>query len=468
MHLPVAGGRPLSVDTGAMSNALEVGPYQHLVSARRYPPECGSARLALPIVTIVIAAALLYVSAGLAVLVLSLWALVLLGWLPVIGGLRPRGGPTPTDQLDIAEADLPSYTILLPVYGEANMLPQLAAAMRALDYPPDKLECLLLLEEDDRTTTAAAVRTEWPAFVSLLTVPAGQPQTKARACNIGLAHARGTLLVIYDAEDKPHPGQLREAAARFAAGGPTLACLQAPLHIRPQKDRWLEAQFALEYAVLFGFILPHMGRSCGALPLGGSSNHFRTDALRSVAGWDPFNLTEDADLGIRLLRRGLRIDTLNRPTLENAPTRLRIWHRQRTRWLSGHLQTCAMHALPHRAPPGRRLVAAAFLAVLVGRLAAGPAHALAWLLLIHQVRFAPEPIALSPWMTAFVAGLNLGLLALLVKMAPATTWPGRVLLALSHSLYWLMTVPALVDAMHRMARGDLRWLKTPHQPYSQK
>ena len=178
------------------------------------------------------------------------------------------------------------------------MVCQLIERLSRIDYPSDKLQGFLLLEAHDQATIAVARAAVRPSWLELLLIPPGSPQTKPRALNSGLALATGALLTVYDAEDTPDPLQLREAAARFAAD-PTgrLACLQAPLRIRAGR-LFLERQFAAEYASLFETALPGMARLGLPFPLGGTSNHFRVDALRAVGGWDAWNVTEDADLAL--------------------------------------------------------------------------------------------------------------------------------------------------------------------------
>lgn len=356
----------------------------------------------------------------------------------------------------------PSITILLPVYGEANMMTQLADMLHRLDYPPDRLACMILLEADDHATIAA-LKTAWPDYCRLMSVPPHGPQTKARACNYALRRCRTDLLVIFDAEDKPHPQQLREAAMRFYRADKTLACLQAPLHIQPEQGRWLQLQFALEYRLLFGFILPGLSAACASLPLGGSSNYFRTDRLLTLGGWDDHNLTEDADLGMRLAQAGYHTEMLTLPTIENAPHELVIWMPQRTRWLSGHMQTVHVHALPRKNL--RSLPAwAVCMCVLLARLISGPMHAL---MLISLLRFAnaSAPLFETDLFMGLAGAVYSGLICLLIIYSPARTWWGRIGLALSHPFYWLLTLPALLFAVKRMAFNQTDWLKSTHVPY---
>ena len=246
------------------------------------------------------------------------------------------GTPIPDDAL-------PVYSILVPVYHEANMMAQISRSLAAIDYPHDRLDALILIEADDSDTCEAAESISWPPFVRLITVRADGPKTKPRACNFGLAHAFGSLVVIYDAEDQPHPRQLRDAATRFHNAPPDLACLQAPLVIDDHKNNWLAAMFALEYRLLFTHFLPVLANFGCVIPLGGTSNHFRADILRKLGAWDSHNLTEDADLGIRLAYFGYRTEMITPPTFENAPHWLKIFLRQRIRWQSGHIQTISVH-----------------------------------------------------------------------------------------------------------------------------
>lgn len=173
----------------------------------------------------------------------------------------------------------------------------------------------------------------------IITVPAGRPQTKPRALNYALAFARGELLTIYDSEDIPEPGQLIHAASIFARRGHRLACLQAVLTFYNPDENWLTRQFTAEYAALFNVILPWLAAAGLPLPLGGTSNHFRTEALLAVGAWDPYNVTEDADLGYRFTRMGYDTDAFGSKTYEEANTRFWNWLRQRQRWLKGFLHT---------------------------------------------------------------------------------------------------------------------------------
>jgi glycosyltransferase XagB len=262
----------------------------------------------------------------------------------LLGGLtRLAGACTPLAARPpppMADEDLPAYTIIAPLYREAEVVGELLENLAAIDYPRDRLQALIVLEADDAQTLAAVRALDLPAFVQVLVAPPGTPKTKPRACNHALARARGDLVVIYDAEDMPDPGQLREAAARFAASPPSLACLQAPLRIEdPGFSLFLPSQFRLEYAAHFEVLLPALSKWGLAFPLGGTSNHFKVGPLREIGAWDAYNVTEDADVGFRLAAAGYTLGVISKPTWETAPTRWSQWLPQRARWIKGHMHT---------------------------------------------------------------------------------------------------------------------------------
>ncbi len=260
----------------------------------------------------------------------------------IAAGLVPNR-PPPPPQPAMAEQELPVYTVLVPLRHEAHMLRQLLAGLDRLDWPRNRLDVKLIIDEDDVVTLGAARALAREPPYEIVVVPAGGPRTKPMALQYALTFARGAFVTVYDAEDRPHPGQIAEAYAMFRGASPKLACLQAPLVIdNPEKSR-LASLFAVEYSTLFDGLLPALVTLRLPLPLGGTSNHFRRTALEHVGGWDPWNVTEDADLGIRLSRFGYETATVTLPTLEEAPVTLAPWMRQRTRWFKGWLQTWLVH-----------------------------------------------------------------------------------------------------------------------------
>jgi len=242
------------------------------------------------------------------------------------------------------DMNLPVYTLVVPLYREANVVHDLCEALMKLDYPLTRLDIKLMTEEDDAETRTALLSLDLPGAFEIIVAPEGKPRTKPRALNVALPLARGEFLVVYDAEDAPQDDQLRRAVEMFSSLPASVCCLQARLTIDNTGDGFLPKCFAIEYAALFDVINPGLARLGLPIPLGGTSNHFRVDALRNLRGWDAWNVTEDADLGVRLARAGFAVADLPSTTFEEAPNRYRGWKAQRARWMKGFLQTAITHS----------------------------------------------------------------------------------------------------------------------------
>jgi cellulose synthase/poly-beta-1,6-N-acetylglucosamine synthase-like glycosyltransferase len=248
-----------------------------------------------------------------------------------------------TDVRALRDAELPHYTVLVPMYKEPEVLPILANALRKLNYPRSKLDIKLLLEEGDTETIEAAKRLQLESIFEIVRVPPSQPQTKPKACNYGLHFAQGEYVTIFDAEDKPEPDQLKKVVLAFRKAPANVACIQCRLNYYNRDENWLTRMFTLEYSTWFDLLLPGLEALRIPIPLGGTSNHFRTETLRGLLAWDPYNMTEDADLGVRMTQKGLTVQVVNATTYEEANTRLGNWIRQRSRWIKGYLQTYLVH-----------------------------------------------------------------------------------------------------------------------------
>jgi len=364
----------------------------------------------------------------------------------------------------------PRYTVLAALYGEAEIVGQLVERLARIDYPPDRLQGLLVLEAHDHDTIAAALAARRPPWLDVLVTPPGRPRTKPRALNYALTHTTGDLLTVYDAEDAPDPGQLREAAARFGQDFGRLACLQAPLRIRPRqgsasRSRFLDRQFAAEYASLFETTLPGMARLGLPFPLGGTSNHFRVDALRAAGGWDAWNVTEDADLGFRLWACGWTLGVISRPTWETPPGDLASWLPQRTRWLKGYFQTWGVHTRrPWRL--GWRGALALVMTVGAGLVSAGiHGLTLAWVAAAVLVSAAaglpPETPVLA--LCVLVLGAASAWLSCAIGARRAGT-PYAAADMLRAPAYWGLLSLAFIHAVWRLVQDPYGWDKTPHSP----
>ena len=360
-----------------------------------------------------------------------------------------------------ARTHWPTYTILCPLYREANVVGDLIASLQRIDYPTDALDIKLLIEADDVDTLTRALTIARAENVEIVTIPASRPRTKPKALNVGLERARGEYVVVYDAEDRPHPQQLRAALAAFEDHA-DLACVQAPLVIDNASESWISRQFAAEYAIQFRQMLPLLAQLQLPLPLGGTSNHFRVEALRKVGGWDPYNVTEDADLGYRLARARLRAGVIGPPTYEEAPVTFKAWRAQRTRWIKGHLQTwLVLMRNPFRT--AHEIGLRAFLAmqlVLGCGLAAAFAHGpLALIVLIaalspYQLLTAPDFIlALTGYCVAVFSALSATALSGdMNHTRAAPTMP----------FYWPLASIAAYAAVLELIFRPHHWAKTTH------
>jgi cellulose synthase/poly-beta-1,6-N-acetylglucosamine synthase-like glycosyltransferase len=272
---------------------------------------------------------------------------------------------TSVSQDEIKEAenkDLPVYTILIPVYHESSVLPQVMRNVYQMDYPKEKLDAKILMEEKDEETVTEARKLglfgdpqtevdgippgKYRDFLKIfepVVIPEADITTKPRACNYGLLRAKGKYCVIYDAEDNPGTDQLKKAAVTFSTASEAVACLQSKLNFYNAKENLLSRWFSIEYSYWYDYYLPGLDMTDAPIPLGGTSNHFRTTQLRELGGWDPYNVTEDADLGVRLSRRNLKTQMLDSYTYEEATIKVPHWIRQRSRWYKGHVQTYLVH-----------------------------------------------------------------------------------------------------------------------------
>ncbi len=389
-------------------------------------------------------------------------------WLLAIGRKDAVGATAPA--ITMTETQLPVITILLPLYRDAAALPTLARAVDRLDYPAAKKDVKLLLEEDDPETIAEVKKLGLDTRYETVVIPPQEPRTKPKACNYGLYLARGELIVIYDAEDLPDPDQLKKAAARFAEGDASLACVQARLNYYNRDDNWLTRLFTLEYSLWFDWLLPALQRMGAPIPLGGTSNFFKAGLLAEIGGWDPYNVTEDADLGLRLARLGYRVEVMDSTTFEEANCRLNNWMRQRSRWLKGYLQTWLVHMRrPHRiiATTGWR----GFLAVqlfVAGNVFSAVINPVMWTGFLVWITLKPAildqlfpPPVLYLNLFALIFG-NLAFVMLMVIGPLKRGWRGLAPYGLSAPAYWLLSSAAAYKALQQAIFRPHYWEKTDH------
>jgi cellulose synthase/poly-beta-1,6-N-acetylglucosamine synthase-like glycosyltransferase len=395
-----------------------------------------------------------------------------LAWL----GLRVMAAflvPVATDARDDPPDEaLPTYSVIAALYREAASVDGLLLAIERLDYPREKLDVIVVLEADDRETREVLAARNHRIPITVMTAPAWGPRTKPKALNFALPFARGHFTVIYDAEDRPEPDQLRRALRTFHVGGDRLACVQARLCIDNTADSWLARLFTAEYAGQFDVFLPGIAAMGLPLPLGGSSNHFRTTSLRDVGGWDAYNVTEDADLGMRLARFHYRTGVITSTTYEEAPARIRPWLRQRTRWFKGWMQTWLVHM---REP--RRLMQnlgpagfVGFQLIVGGNVLAALVHPLFIGGLVYAVAIG-APIWRDGSAAIDTAAALYGLTIIVGYLTSALlSWLGllrRSLLAIAWVLalmpvHWLLLSLAAWRALFQLLVSPYVWEKTEH------
>ncbi|WP_410541879.1 glycosyltransferase family 2 protein [Wolbachia endosymbiont (group E) of Neria commutata] len=243
----------------------------------------------------------------------------------------------------LSEEDFPIYTILLLAFKESAVIEQLIENIKNLDYPKSKLDVKLLIESDDQEMLAAAERYVLPQYFEVIKIPYSLPKTKAKSCNYAMCFARGKYVVIYDADDKPDPLQLKKALIEFNQNDDKLACVQARLNYYNYNYNLLTKFFSLEYVNWFQYLLPGFQKMNMPIPLGGSSNHFSVEILKKVFLWDAYNVTEDADLDLRFAQMGYKTRIINSETLEESPITIFAWIKQRARWIKGYMQTYVVH-----------------------------------------------------------------------------------------------------------------------------
>jgi glycosyltransferase XagB len=335
---------------------------------------------------------------------------------------------------------LPTVSIMVALFKEREIAGRLVQRLAEIDYPRELLDICLVVEEDDITTQDTLAHAELPHWMRQITVPRGAVRTKPRALNFALDFCRGSIIGVYDAEDAPEPGQIHKVVRRFAERGPSVACLQGVLDFYNPRANWLARAFTVEYATWFRIVLPGLERMGFAVPLGGTTLFFRRSALEELGGWDAHNVTEDADLGIRLARHGYRTELIDTVTREEANCRPWPWIKQRSRWIKGYAMTWAVHM---RSP--RRLLAEV-----------GPRKFLGVQLLFlgSLSQFLLAPVLWSFW------ALPLGLPHPLVEVMPAPMfWVLAGVFAFSELLTIAVGLIAVSGPDHRFL---MKWVPTLH------
>jgi cellulose synthase/poly-beta-1,6-N-acetylglucosamine synthase-like glycosyltransferase len=368
------------------------------------------------------------------------------------------------------DADLPTFSVLVPAYHEREVVAHLLRAVGGLEFPREKLQVMLLLEADDQETIDAATAIDLDIDVEIVLVPPAEPRTKPKALNYGLHFATGDIVTVYDAEDVPDPLQLRRAAVVLSRYGDDLACVQAQLSYSNTHQNIITKWFTLEYAIWFSLFLPGLVSSGAPVPLGGTSNHFRREALVELGAWDPYNVTEDADLGVRMHRRGCRTRVVQSVTLEEGNSDFVNWVKQRSRWYKGYLQTWIVN-LRRPIQLFRDLGAKDFVRFNLfvgGTPLLGLLNPIFWALTILWFTAKPHFIRLLFPAPIFYVGLlcwafgNFTIAYLWLIATRLTKRTDLFVAALLVPIYWVMMSIAAVKALVQLVFNPSYWEKTVH------
>jgi cellulose synthase/poly-beta-1,6-N-acetylglucosamine synthase-like glycosyltransferase len=371
---------------------------------------------------------------------------------------------------DVVDAELPMYTVLLPVYKEDKLIKKLIWNLQSLDYPREMLDIKLLIEEDDDKTLKAVQNLDFPAVFEVIVVPFHMPKTKPKACNYGLHFSRGKFLTIYDAEDIPDTDQLKKVVTLFAKLPDHYICIQSALNYFNRNENFLTRMFTLEYSYWFDYMLPGLDTLDIPIPLGGTSNHFKMDALIELGAWDPFNVTEDADLGVRAYAKGYKIAIINSTTYEEANNEPINWIRQRSRWIKGYMQTYLVH-MRNPVELIRKIGFKGFLGFnfFIGATSATfLVYPLLLAIFICYLVFDFSTIrTLFPDWVLFMAIFNLmvgNILMIYVNMMAVfkRRYFELILFALANPVYWLMHSAAAYMGLYQLITNPFYWEKTNH------
>lgn len=419
---------------------------------------------------LVLTVGLILAPLGLA-MALSLWAMLtmflatLLKIAATVAALR-RSPPEPAAPII---ARLPVVSILVALYHEGNIAQRLVRRLDRLDYPRELLDILLVVEQDDRVTRAALATADLPPWMRVVVVPDGRLKTKPRALNYALDACRGQIIGVYDAEDAPEPDQISRVVTRFHQRGADVACLQGVLDFYNPATNWLSRCFTMEYATWFRLILPGLERLGFAIPLGGTTLFFRRAALEELGGWDAHNVTEDADLGMRLARHGYRTELVATTTEEEANCRLLPWIKQRSRWLKGYMMTYAVHMrdpglLWRQLGPWKFAGFQVFFLTTLSQFLLAPVLWSFWLVafgLPHPVMDALPPV-LQTGLTGLFVLTEVGLLAVTVVALRLTPNRMNPVWALLLHFYFPLGALASYKAAWELITRPFYWDKTSH------
>lgn len=413
---------------------------------------------------------------------MSIWTLLLAGWSVLLAAqsaysaalmLYAWEDDVRRDQNRAPRVFAPprrSFTLLLPARHEEEVIGDTIQRVVELRYPRALVQALVVIEAGDHGTIArveqklAELRAQGVGNVRLITFD-DPPINKPHGLNVGLRHAAGEVVTIFDAEDEPHPDILSAVnTVMEREGAPVVQC---GVQLMNYDDRWFSVWNVLEYFFWFKSRM-HYHAAVGMVPLGGNTVFIRRELLERMGGWDQACLTEDADIGVRLSAERVPVRVMYDDayvTREETPPTVGQFIKQRTRWNQGFLQVLAKGdwlRLPTRAQRLLALYTLAFplfqtLTVLYIPLSLG-------LMLLVKL---PVLVAMITLLPVYVLMLQFGisLVGLYEFTAVHRLRPRRIspllMLATYMPFQWLLAAGAL-RAVWRQLRGLNTWEKTRH------
>ncbi len=381
--------------------------------------------------------------------------------------IKVRDECSNSDEPDIR---LPCVSILVPLYKEREVAFSLIQRLQRLTYPKALLDVILVLEEKDEVTSNTLADVTLPNWMRVVEVPdLNGLTTKPRAMNYALDFCRGEILGVWDAEDAPLPDQIEKVVHKFAAAPDNVVCLQGALDFYNPRTNWRSRCFTIEYCSWFRVILPGIARMGLVVPLGGTTFFFKRDRLIELGGWDAHNVTEDADLGVRLCPAGYRTEILDTATYEEANFRAWPWVKQRSRWLKGFMVTYLVHM---RAPlqllkdlgPLRFFGVQAFFLGTLGQFLLAPVLWVFWLTFLglsQQFQLVLSSSAILGFSMLFLAA---ELSNILIGVIAVSSSERRFLIPWvpTMMLYYPLGVIAAYKALWELVHDPFYWDKTQH------
>ena len=359
--------------------------------------------------------------------------------------------------------DLPVYSVLIPLYREEFKVKAILRAMDKMNYPKNKLDVKLIIENDDVLTKRTIVVNNIPNYVQVIKVPFSLPRTKPKALNYAVSFIKGKYVTIYDAEDIPDPDQLLKAVYAFRTLPENYACVQAKLNFYNKNENLLTRFFSIEYSVWFEYLLRGLSLLDLPVTLGGTSNHFKVSKLAEVGYWDPYNVTEDADLGIRLYMKGYKVHLINSTTMEEAPTDIFIWIAQRARWIKGFIQTLFVFIKMKKDYKRFGILKVASVYVFVG-LSAYSFFCLPWLFIVFMLDINRNIYYLWMINSLFSFSYMYAIAYLVVKSNKDNKRLSikDYLIIIIWPAYFILHTIACYRAFWETIRSPFKWNKTPH------